>query len=166
VGLCDDALPSDTRALAAPEEVTPWVNDLLARFNTLLPLFVTSAEFQSLVPDCRDPTIAMALVTRLYQQVLSRTPSQDEVGPWTNYIVATCDLEGTIRLFFNSSEYLSVARTLDQHVTILYRALLAREPDASGLQSFVTSLAGQLAVIEDAFISSMEFQVRFQSLFQ
>jgi hypothetical protein len=102
----------------------------------------------------------------LYQQVLGRTPSQAEVDPWTNYIVATCDLERTIRIFFNSSECLSVARTLDQHVTIFYRALLAREPDVDGLQSFVTFLAGQLAAIENTFIYSVEFQVRFQGLFQ
>jgi len=42
-----------------------------------------------------------------------------------------------------SLEYLSVPRTLADHVIVLYRTLLAREPDAGGLAGWVEYLAGQ-----------------------
>jgi hypothetical protein len=50
-------------------------------------------------------------------------------------------------------------------VTVLYRALLAREPDAGGLAWWVTDLAGQLATLEDEIMASQEFEARVYSLF-
>jgi len=142
-----------------------WVSVLLERLNTALPLFIASPAFYSLVPDCRDTNSVAVLVIRLYEEGLKRTPSTDEVMGWTNYILTTCDLEGTVEAFFNSEEYLSVPRTLADHVIILYQALLAREPAAAEETLWVNYLAGQLALIEDGFIASAEFQARWQHLF-
>jgi len=89
-----------------------WVGVLLDRLNTALLLFIDSPEFHGLVPDCREVSTMAALVTRLYEEALGRTPSTDEAMTWTNYLLATCDLEGVVVAFFNSAEYLNVPRTL------------------------------------------------------
>jgi Domain of unknown function (DUF4214) len=138
---------------------------LLDRLNTALPLFIDAPEFHGLVPDCREVSMMAALVTRLYEEALGRTLSTDEVMTWTNDLLATCDLEGVVMAFFNSAEYLSVPRALADHVTILYQALLAREPTAAEEALWVNYLAGQLAFLEDGFVASAEFQARWQQLF-
>jgi Domain of unknown function (DUF4214) len=142
-----------------------WVGVLLDRLNTALPLFLASPEFQQLVPDCRDAASVMALVTRLSTETLGRTPSPEDVLSWTQYLVTTCDLEGTVEAFFTAEAYLRVPRTLADHVTILYRALLARAPTAEEEMLWVDYLTGQLARLEDGFIESAEFQARWQQLF-
>ena len=113
---------------------------VLDRFNTLLPAFIESPEFQRLVPSCQDQAAVPLLVGRLYQQVLRRVASPDELAWWTQDIITWCALEEAVDIFFNSLEYLSVPRTLADHVTVLYRALLAREPDAEGLAWWVDDL--------------------------
>ena len=70
-----------------------------------------------------------------------------------------------MEVFFNSLEYLSMPRTLADHVTVLYRALLAREPDTGGLAWWVDDLAGQLAMLEDDIMASPEFETRVYRLF-
>jgi Domain of unknown function (DUF4214) len=142
-----------------------WVGRLLDQLNTALPMFIDSPEFHSLVPDCREVNTVAALVTRFYEEALGRMPSREEAMTWTNYLLVTCDLEGVVVTFFNSSEYLSVPRTLADHVTILYQALLAREPAAEEETLWVTYLACQLGLLEDGFVASEEFQARWQQLF-
>ena len=105
------------------------------------------------------------LVGRLYQQVLRRVASAEELAWWTPDIVTWCALQDAVEVFFNSLEYLSVPRTLADHVTVLYRALLAREPDAGGLAWWVDDLAGQLATLEDDVMASPEFEARVYRLF-
>jgi hypothetical protein len=142
-----------------------WVGVLLDRLNTALPLFLESPEFHRLVPDCREGSPMAALVTRLYEEALGHTPTLDEVTAWTQYLLATCDLDGVVVAFFNAAEYLRVPRTLADHVTSLYQALLAREPAEAEETFWVTYLAGQLALLEEGFIQSPEFQARWQQLF-
>jgi hypothetical protein len=124
----------------APAELDWWVQAVLDHFNMLLPEFIDSPEFQHLVPDCQDLGAVTFLVGRLYQQVLKWVPSWDEVVWWTADIVTWCALQDAVEFFFNSLEYLSVPRTLDDHVTVLYRGLLAREPDAGGLAWWMDDL--------------------------
>jgi hypothetical protein len=166
--VCDEATTLYQAILGrwpAPEEATHWAREVLGRFNTAIPLFIDSPEFQRLVPTCQDHTAVAALVTRLYEQALGRTPSAAEVAEWSGVSMTWCDLTSVVADFFNSLEYLSVPRTLADHVNILYQALLAREPAAEEDALWVTYLAGQLALIEEGFIQSAEFQARWQSLF-
>ena len=151
---------------AEPAGQAAWVENLLDRFHPLLPLFVNSAEFRKLVPSSQDPTAVAAFVTRLYQRALGRTPGEAEVVAWTQYVLATGDMTGVARQFFDSPEYLVAARTLAEHVTRLYRALLAREPAPGEVPGPVSYLAGQLAEIEDGFVRSPEFLTRCQGLFR
>jgi hypothetical protein len=66
----------------------------------------------------------------------------------------------------NSIEYLTTPRTLDQHVTLLYRALLGRMPGPGETTPWVTQLAEQVAIVVDAFVNSAEFRARLPVLFQ
>jgi uncharacterized delta-60 repeat protein len=149
----------------APAELDGWVQAVLDRFNTVLPEFLDSSEFQRLVPSCQDQAAVTLLVGRLYQQVLRRVASAEELAWWTQDIVTWCAVQGAVEVFFTSLEYLSVLRTLADHVTVLYRALLAREPDVGGLAWWVDDLAGQLAMLEDAIMASPEFETRVYRLF-
>ena len=60
-------------------ELDWWVQAVLDRFNTLLPAFVESPEFQRLVPSCQDQAAVTLLVGRLYQQLLQRVASVEEL---------------------------------------------------------------------------------------
>jgi Domain of unknown function (DUF4214) len=148
-----------------PAESDWWVQAVLDRFNTLLPAFLDSPEFQRLVPNCQDLGAVTLLVGRLYQHVLRRVPSGEEIVWWTDDIVTWCALEEAVAFFFNTGEYLGMPRTLDDHVTVLYRALLAREPDAGERGLWVEDLAGQLADLEDDVMASPEFEARVYRLF-
>jgi hypothetical protein len=143
-----------------------WVQHLLDRFNAALPWIINSPEFQQLVADRRDEAAVAALVTRLYQQALGRTPSTSEVDAWTNSIMATCDMERAVRAFFSSSEYVGTPRTFMEHPTLLYQSILAREPDTGEQTAWIEYSAGELWAVEEMFINSAEFQARLQRLFR
>jgi uncharacterized delta-60 repeat protein len=146
-------------------ELDWWVEAVLDRVNTLLPEFIESPEFQRLVPSCQDQIAVTLLVGRLYQQVLRRVASPDELAWWTQDIMIWCALDEVVEVFFTSLEYLSLPRTLADHVTVVYRALLGREPDAGGLAWWVDELAEQLAAPEDDLMASPEFEARVYRLF-
>jgi uncharacterized delta-60 repeat protein len=148
-----------------PAEMDWWVQAVLDRYNTLLPAFLDLPEFQRLVPDCQDLGGVTLLVGRLYQQVLGRVPSWEEIVWWTNDIITWCALEEAVTFFFTTLDYLSQPRTLDEHITVLYRALLAREPDAGEQAWWVDDLAEQLAALEDEVMASSEFEVHVYRLF-
>jgi uncharacterized delta-60 repeat protein len=149
----------------APAELDWWVQQVLDRFNTLLPGFVDSPEFQRLVPGCRDAGAVTLLLGRLYLYALQRGGSPAELTWWTQAIVAWCAVEEGIEDFFNSLEYLAVPRTRADHVTVLYRALLAREPGTSEREWWVDDLARQLADLEDDVMASPEFEAQVFQLF-
>jgi hypothetical protein len=149
----------------APAELDWWVQQVLDRFNTLPPGFVDSQEFQRLVPGCRDVGAVSLLVGRLYLYALGRGGSPAELTWWTQAIVGRCAVEEGVEDFFNSLEYLTVPRTRADHVTRLYRALLAREPDAGERAWWVADLSGQLAELEDDIMASMEFAAQVFQLY-
>jgi hypothetical protein len=73
-------------------------------------------------------TSSSAFVTRLYQQVLGRAPEPGSVDGWVRQIQEFGSVVSTILAFFHSPEFVSHNTTDDQYLTILYRALLRREP--------------------------------------
>lgn len=150
----------------APDEdgLAEWVGRLQVQFDTALPGFVSSPEFQRLMPDVRDRGSVNAVVTRLYHEVLGRNPAASEVAAWTDYIGTTGDVQGVARGFLGSREYNAAPRTLAQHVGILYRSFLGREPTLAETAPWVSFFEAFRAGVEDAFIASPEFQARFQSL--
>ena len=142
-----------------------WVRDLAARFAPALGAFIDSPEFQFLVRSAQGRSAVDALVVRLYQTALGRTPDAPEVLAWTDYILATGDFRGAAAAFLESREYTSTPRTLAEHVTRLYRAFLGREPEPGVVTPWVNSLVVQRAGLADAFIQSPEFAFRLRTLF-
>ena len=146
----------------ASAEIDLGVHAVPDRVNTLLPGLVDSPEFQRLVPSCQDQAAVTRLVGRLYKHALRRGGSPAE---WTQAIITWCAVEEGVEDFLNSVEYLAVPRTLADHITVLYRALLAREPEAGGLAQGVEYLAGQLADLKDDIMASPEFEAHVYRLF-
>jgi hypothetical protein len=143
-----------------------WAGLLQDNFDSVLPGFVGSPEFSSLLPSRQNRPAVEAVVRRLYQQVLGRSaPAASEVAGWTDYIVATGDVLGVARGFFRSEEYNASSRTLLQHVGVLYRTFLGREPALSEATPWQNLLLSYRVAIEDQFIASAEFQGHFRALF-
>ena len=123
--------------------------------------FIESVEFQSLVPDRRNPALVTPVVTRFYTAILGRSPDPTGLQGWVSYIVTNLDLEGAAVAFLTSPEFEARPLTSRSFVEILYVAFLGREPDPSGWDGWEGVLRGNLlGVIDTAFIPSAEFQAR------
>jgi subtilisin family serine protease len=120
--------------------------------------FLHSAEFQESLRDRSDRTAVTTVVTRFYMEILGRAADPAEVTAWVDYVVATGDLEGVAVGFITSPEFEARPLTFRAFVTILYRALLGREPDAGGLDSWEGVIRRDLVgVIETGFAPAPEF---------
>lgn len=147
----------------AASEVQAWIDiGMLPIFNSLVPGFVRSPEFQRLLQS----TPASLVVSRLYQNVLGRMETPSENAAWVAYLVRTGDWEGVAIGFLDSPEYLSGRRSLADHVTILYRTFLGRDPEPAGLSAWLAFLASRLGAIQLGFTFSPEFQNRAVQLFR
>jgi hypothetical protein len=139
-----------------------WIGLLNNRGFEIRRVFVASPEFQALVPSCHDESAVRALVTRLYEKLLGRSPGTGELESWVFNVMMGCSLDNPVGTVLVSEEYTRVPRTLAAHVTNLYRALLAREPRPDEVAGWVDYLAPPF--IEDQFIDSPEFAARWLDL--
>ena len=135
--------------------------------------FVNSEEFKNL---CRDLGIVRgtynsdeivdqnvkiaAFVARLYKICLERAYEQEGLYYWVNALVdRTMTGSSAVLGFFESQEFKN--RKLDNtaFVTTAYRAILNREPDSTGLKSWIDSLAkGKIRnSVISGFLKSAEF---------
>jgi hypothetical protein len=144
----------------AAAEVDAWVGALTARFNRLVPGFVNSPEFLALGLS----TPPHDVVRRLYQQTLGRSPSAEEVNGWVDILNLTGDWETVAIGFLNSPEYLGTPRSFGDHIVVLYRTFLGRQPAPAEVAAWLDVLSGYLRDIEDGFINSQEFAGRIASL--
>jgi hypothetical protein len=142
---------------ARPAEIQAWMPLVVGRLNRLVPGFVDSAEFQTVLRG----TAPAAIVGRLYREVLGRRPSAAEITAWVDRVAQTGDWHGVALGFFNSPEYLGGARTFADHVAALYRTFLGRAPAPAEVGAWLAVLAGHLGEIEDGFTASAEFQRAF-----
>jgi Subtilase family/Domain of unknown function (DUF4214) len=127
--------------------------------------FIRSAEFRSLRFDRTDRAAVTAVVTRFYEEILGRAPEPGGLTSWVNYIAISGDLEGTAVAFITSSEFEGRPLTFRDYVAILYRAFLARNPDAGGLDSWDGVLRqGLIHIIQAGFVPSAEFQSKVPQL--
>ncbi len=101
-------------------------------------------------------------ITGLYTNVLGRTPSAGELAGWADFLRGNCTAAGVQAVafgFFDSAEFGARPLTLQGLVTILYRALLEREPDPAGLAAWTDVLRqARLAIAVVGFIPSAEFR--------
>ena len=135
--------------------------------------FINSNEFDDL---CRDLGIARgsyysdevadqnvkvaAFVARLYRICLGRAYEQEGLNNWVSALVSkTSTGSSVVRGFFKSQEFEN--RKLDDtaFVTVAYRTILGREPDAAGLNDWTKALEKghtKEAIIR-GFLNSEEF---------
>jgi hypothetical protein len=147
----------------SPAEVDAWVAIIAGRFNLLIPGFVNSPEFQDL--SLRTPPATV--IRRLYEQTLHRPASEAEVAAWVDVLAQNGGDWVAISVgFLNSPEYLNTPRTFGDHVVVLYRTFLGREPGAAEVNAWVAILLGYLRDVQDGFIYSPEFMSRIQALLQ
>jgi hypothetical protein len=147
-------------------ELGAWAEDVLNRVNPVVGLFGASAEFRNLVPNLQDSAAVGTAVTRLYLEALGRSPTAPELGSAVQLVLATGDFIAIAVQVFDSVEYLQVPRTLAQHVTVLFRALLARNPGLGEVAAWVGVFGARLSPMVDAVASSAEFQARCPALFR
>jgi hypothetical protein len=107
-----------------------------------------------------DAIAAASFVTRLYERVLGREPEPDVVEGWVGQIQLDGSVVRTVFAFFSSKEFLDRNNSNAQVLTILYQALLNREPDPEGFDAFMTALQGGRLTRDnllDIFLDSQEF---------
>jgi trimeric autotransporter adhesin len=93
-----------------------------------------------------------------YENILQRTPSDDEVNSWVAPINSgALNIEQVKAAFINSPEAQNV-----HAVTRLYQAAFGRVPDKDGLKGWVNS-GKSMDEIADGFVGSQEFINRYGS---
>jgi hypothetical protein len=76
------------------------------------------------------------------------------------------DITPGVAAVLNSEEFTRTPRTFDQHVRILYRALLGRDPSAGDAASSADYLAAQLASLSARPGEIAEFEARVARIFR
>ena len=138
-----------------------YTGQLLDRWNTMIAALLASSDFA----ETSGAVSPSARVGRFYQEALGRTPSAPEWNGWTDYLEATGDVAGVARAFFNSEEYTSQPRTLADHVSRVYRALLGRSPGEPETTAWVDYLATQLGTLSPREEDVSAFVSRVTQLF-
>jgi hypothetical protein len=97
-----------------------------------------------------------------YLDVLGREPEPEGLHAWTQFLDANCHQDGfrvLAEAFFDSPEFrLTRPLTLPDLVGVMYRVLLARDPDAGGLAFWTDLLRQARLALASAFVGSAEFQ--------
>ncbi len=102
-----------------------------------------------------------AFITRCYQVILGRDPDPDGFSGWAYALKSgKITAAGVVGGFMTSSEFLSRNHSNREIVDILYRAMLGRAPDPSGLADWTAALdAGTpISSVIAGFYDSNEFR--------
>lgn len=100
-------------------------------------------------------------VNRLYTICLGRHGDMAGQAGWVSQLASgATDGCTAAHGFIFSDEYMSKNATIDEYVTMLYNTFLGREPDKSGLESWVDSYFNgrSISKIFDGFAKSDEFK--------
>ncbi len=131
-----------------------------AYFNNIIEKYPnTTCKFVALEEDTSDADVR-AFVTRLYENILQRSPDQAGLESWVS--VLTSGQESGARVlqnFVGSDEFKERNLSDEEYVQILYRTCLGREADANGLQSWLAVLDSGLSRthVLKGFAESAEF---------
>lgn len=101
-----------------------------------------------------------ALVRRLYNTVLLREADESEINTWTDKLISDgISAEKLVRSFFGSEEFQAKNLSDDAFLDIVYQAVLGRNPDEAGKNSWQLwldkGLTRDLVIIN--FVKSDEF---------
>ena len=153
-----------------------WVgclNDGMSR-TYVLSGFVNSDEFADLcsshgivrgnipVTEYRDRNRGITgFVNRLYVYALGRASDEAGLNVWTSELLAVKQTPKQVAHgFIFSKEMENKKLSNADFITVLYRAMMGREPDYSGLQNWTSQLNGKVMTREqvfDSFSKSTEF---------
>jgi glucose/arabinose dehydrogenase len=142
-----------------------WV-DVLRQMRRAIALvgIMQSPEFQGVRPAPSNRPAVEAFVRRLYLELLGREPGA-ALSPQVDFIVRTGNLDAVVANLLGSAEFESRPLTQRDFVRAIYRALLAREPDPTGLNGFELVMRGTLLGIgQVGFVGSAEFQSKIPAL--
>jgi alpha-tubulin suppressor-like RCC1 family protein len=108
------------------------LTDGTATHASLVNTLLTSTEF----------TTFIAPVSRLYMAAFRRVPDAGGLDNWVAYVRAGNSLQSTADAFVASPEFQLTYGRLDvtQYVTLLYKNVLGREPDPTGLADWTSQL--------------------------
>ena len=143
------------------ERLAFYTREILVRFNTLLPVFLGSPEFMA----ARRQMPPDALVSHFFQEALGRAANPVEIQTGSQYLNETDDISPGLAAVLNSEEFTRTPRTFAQHVRILYRALLGRDPSAAEVATMVDYLTAQLASLSGRSGEIAEFEARVARIF-
>ena len=107
-----------------------------------------------------EPAGVEGFVTRLYKNVLGRTPDKNGFNAWVNVLTkGTNGGEEVAKGFIFSDEYMKQNTGSDVFVEMLYNTLLGRKSDAAGKKAWVAQVNAGVSreEIVEGFIHSNEF---------
>ena len=81
-----------------------------------------------------------AFVKRLYENILERDANEAGLHFWTNKLIEGESAARVIKSFILSKEFTDKNSTNEAFVTILYKTLVEREPDAAGFEFWIKDL--------------------------
>ena len=102
-----------------------------------------------------------AFVTRMYNQCLSREPDEAGLAGWVEQLM-TGQMNGAqiAEAFVFSNEMLTKNLPDEEFIKVLYRAMMGREADATGLAGWMNELTNDYSTrseVTKAFVESAEF---------
>jgi Ca2+-binding EF-hand superfamily protein len=114
-------------------------------------------------------TDARGVVTAIYRQVLQRAPNGGEANTWVNQLSTNqVTVRELVQNIASSAEhrqrFLNGTSDAERRaaVTYLYKHILGREPDASGLQAHAeTAGRSDIDAVISSLMSSTEYQQKF-----
>lgn len=135
----------------------------MLRAAALVGTLVLAPAFASAQQPCVND--AHQVVDAIYQQVLERAPdsaAQDWIQRLGNHQVTVRDLvRGIAKSGEHTERFLSPVNR-EQTVTYLYRHLLGRDPDSSGMNTYLNLVNSRgVAAAVDSLLSSTEYQQKY-----
>jgi hypothetical protein len=135
--------------------------------------FISSNEFYNLCKDlgikvgsymsveiADNNYLVASFVARLYRLILGRRYDREGLDNWVRALVyRTATASEVVKGFLNSEEFRNRNLSYRSFVIVLYQAILDREPDISGLESWENALARGYTRnhVIDGFLKSTEF---------
>jgi hypothetical protein len=136
--ITQDQAGSAAQAMAADPSA------VVNRVVPLVPQFANSKEFQDRSAAVqRNRDVIGGFVAQLYRGFFEREPSEQERNQWTDQLLKTGDLTGTIEAFLRSPEYLGKRKTEPQAISDLYQAFFGRTPSDDEVRAWQQRLARQ-----------------------
>jgi glucose/arabinose dehydrogenase len=136
--------------------------------DNLIDIFLDSAEFAALASFLPPQDPVTAFVTTLYVRILGRGPDLPGLQGFVAQLQQSRTVLPTVLFFLHSAEFLARNTSDTEYVTLLYRVLLDRIPDAAGLAGWVALLTQGTATRDQLvaqFAASPEFQTTQHQLF-